>query len=96
MKPHQNLFDYYVNKNEVYKKLQEDHLRDQKRIYWCNIVFIFLIVAAATVNNESLKWFFLFVSGIFVLQYLVLFIDLSNRNFLMHTIDWIESDRKSC
>lgn len=92
MKPHQNLFDYYVNKVDVYKKLQEDYSLNQKYIKWCNVCFIVFLIASTLVHDDKLKNLLYFVSALSILQYVFLFIDQSNRNFLMHTIDWLEAD----
>lgn len=91
MNPHQNLFDYYINKPDVYRKLQEDYLRDQKYIKWCGIFFIIFFFAAFGDINDKYKSLLYFGLAISTLQYILLFIDQSNRNFLMHAIDWIES-----
>ncbi len=92
MNVHVNLFGYYKNKTDVYKKLQEDYLRDQKKVKWILVEFILVFIAAIWVSSIVWKQVLFGFSIILLLQYLLLFIELSNRNYLMHAIDWLESN----
>lgn len=92
MKSHVNLFGYYNNKTDVYEKLQEDYLRDQKRVKWILVEFVLVFIAAIWVSSIVWKQVLFGFSIILLLQYLLLFIELSNRNYLMHAIDWLESN----
>lgn len=95
MKAHQNLFEYYENKSGVYGKLQSDYLRDNKQIRWCALITNILVVAGLVVNNNTWQLVLLIASAFTAIQLIVYFIDQSNRNFLMHAIDWLEADKNT-
>lgn len=91
MQPHENLFNHYGNKADVYRKLQDDYLRDQKQNRWFMGAFVLLLMAAGFVHDSGWKQGLFIGAGAALVQYLILFIELSNRNFLMHAIDWFEA-----
>ncbi len=91
MQPHENLFNHYGNKADVYRKLQKDYLRDQKQNRWLQGAFVLLLMAAGFVHDSEWKQVLYFGVGFVIFQYMILFVDLSNRNFLMHAIDWFEA-----
>ena len=91
MQSHENLFSHYGNKADVYRKLQDDYRRDQKQVKWCTRACILFLIAAGYVDDSGWRLGLLIGAGLTLVQYLILFIDLSNRNFLMHAIDWFEA-----
>lgn len=95
MKPHQNLFDYYQSKSEVYEKLQSDYLRDNKQIKFGAVILNILVIVGLFLPSE--KWqIVLFVAAAFAaVQLIILFVDQSNRNFLMHAKDWFEASKEA-
>lgn len=90
MPKHENLFHYLATKGEVYSKLQDDYGRDQKFCSRCQIGFVLLCVAAGLVDEDRWRTFLVVGAVLVLVQYLVIFIDNSNRNFLLHAIDWLE------
>ena len=94
---HVDLFAYAGSKAEVYKTLQRDYERDHKRCNWLSFVAALMIGAAFAdtpfgIELGSTFRFLLALFGIILaIQYLVTFIDNSNRNWSMHVIDWIEN-----
>lgn len=95
MQPHSNLFDDLGSKAAVYRKLQQDYLRDHKYCRWCQLLFgIFLGASYLASNAEAERGLFV-LAALSAVQFLVLFIDQSNRNFLMHAIDWMEAQEAS-
>lgn len=87
---HENMFRYFSDKQEVYQKFQSDQREDANR------AAIYLIgVFACIIAFEFFHSVFVVLLG-FVLGkgYLSAFIDMSNRNFLMHMIDWMEEQRE--
>jgi len=94
MQTHENLFNHYESKAAVYKKLQDDYQRDQKHSRWCMNAFVLLLMVAGFLHDSVWNKVMLFGAGVALFQFLIFFIELSNRNFLMHCIDWFEaSDR---
>lgn len=91
MQRHENLFSFYGNKTDVYRKLQDDYLRDKKQMSWLITAFIVLMTISGFVENNNWRIVLFFGAGASLLQYLILFIEQSNRNHLMHVIDWLEA-----
>lgn len=82
MKEHVNLFalgDF----NEIYASLQRDFKRDQ---------WIMLILALASGVFLTVGWT---IAGVLAgIAACLIFLDNSNRNWAMHTIDYMESSRQ--
>jgi hypothetical protein len=95
MRKHENLFGYFSTKQEVYNKLQEDYDRDQRACGRCLIAAPLLGIAAGFVDATTWKIPLLIGAGVALLQYLIIFIDNSNRNFLLHAIDWLEAKARN-
>ena len=83
---HSNLFGYFSTTHAVYEKLLSDHKADSKKISILQGLFGLSLVGALNDFGGASKalWFF---AALFGLQALQFFIDQSNRNFLLH---WIE------
>jgi hypothetical protein len=87
---HVNLFGYAENTREVYKVMQS-HMKRDSRIFSILCIIAGLGFLHAADVGASQGWgalIFGLVSALFALIY---FIDNSNRNFHLHTIDWIEA-----
>ena len=93
MQPHSNLFDDLGSKAAVYRKLQQDCLRDQKYCRWCQVLCGMFLGASYLVSGPAAASGLLVLAALAALQYLVLFIDQSNRNFFMHAIDWMDASQ---
>ena len=89
---HQNLFEHFESKREVYDLLQKDLARDEKRVSVS--IAIGSIVLALWLGGalESNGWIWLVAVSFF--YGLTMQIDNSNRNFALHVIDWYEADRR--
>lgn len=88
---HDNLFQY-GDKADVYLALQRDFDRDTWRHLAWHAVFLAAIIGASQFDGHS-DWLWLFL-GMFALECAhARFIDNSNRNWTMHLIDWLESER---
>ena len=83
-------FPNTYGKEETYKIYQEHYNRDTKIHLWWEIVFIIFAAGGIyTTGNNDLYWLF---GGAYALERkLSRFIDNSNRNNMMHLIDWMES-----
>lgn len=84
---HQNLFAYFETTPEAYRKLCADHKKDSRTISWLQLAFGLSLLAA--VNDfqgwGKALWVVTVYLGIVAVQY---FVDQSNRNFLLHWIDY--------
>ena len=87
---HTNLFAYAGDRHEVYEALQRDYKRDHRQT---QIMDVILVVAVLYLARHLQGWdVFAVVAATFVLlSRLNTFIDNSNRNFFMHTIDWLDA-----
>ena len=94
MARHGNLFDDFGTKGEVYDKLQSDYDRDARACGRYLAACAVFLGAAGFVDSMTWKLCLLFVAAVLLLQYVVIFVDNSNRNYLMHAIDWIEAKDK--
>ena len=90
MKRHINLFEYYDSKSQVYEKLQADYVRDQKYSDWCIYALMALVALCNYFKDPELRYFLFAGIATAALRYVFLFVDNSNRNFLLHSIDWFE------
>jgi hypothetical protein len=89
---HTNLF-FSGSKREIYEALDRDLKRDIRHgQFWLATFVICLIVAATNGVNDGWPW--LSASILLGANTLRWFIEASNRNFLMHAIDWIEANRQ--
>ena len=87
---HQNLFGSVENEREVYQLMQAHTKRDARICMVLTIVAGLSFIHAVDVGANQ-GWgalIFGLASAFFALIY---FIDNSNRNFHLHTIDWIEA-----
>ncbi len=90
MKPkHKNLFAHGEGSAEVYTALQHDYAQGA----WVQSLWLYVLGGVAIVGAYFAghgDWFWIFV-GIFAAERSICcFIDMSNRNWTMHMIDWIE------
>ena len=88
-------FNFPINygKEETYKIYQEHYNRDTKIHLWWEIVFfIFAVGGIYFTGNNDLYWIF---GGMYALERkLSRFIDNSNRNHMLHLIDWLEEGKE--
>lgn len=92
---HTNMFSHGATQDEVYAALQEDEANDSKTIRFMDIV---LVVATIYLVRDLPTWDLVAVLAIAFagMRRLFFFIDQSNRNFLMHMLDWQRAmERKS-
>lgn len=89
---HSNLFNFAENAKEVYSTLQRDYNKDTKIKIWSDTVS--MISAGVFVYlSDDIKWFFFFLAIFALGNSLNFFIENSNRNWVMHLIDWIENSK---
>jgi fatty acid desaturase len=88
---HNNIFASEPSKSEVYQKFQQDLRRDSRQFrFWSAIGTIIFVVAGTKGVADGWPWF---LFGLCLLaQALVIFIEMSNRNFMMHVLDWMEQE----
>lgn len=94
---HTNLFSYFGTEREVYRKICDDLDKDSRKILWLQIGFGLCLIGAL---NDVLGlgkglWF---ITAYFGVAALHIFIDQSNRNFLLHWLDYervIRTERQS-
>jgi hypothetical protein len=83
-----------ASKRDVYEVFQRDYDHNTWRQMCWRYVLIGCAVGAVLISNH-LDWLWIF-GGIYAAERaLATFIDNSNCNWLMHAIDWYESERKS-
>lgn len=84
---HKNLFHGFEDRRAVYRKLNEDQASDQK---WLDRYQSIAALAAIGVVSDA--WHLRYVSLVALIYILVtgqrIWSDMSNRNFMMHMIDW--------
>ncbi len=87
---HSNLFAYFATTDAVYQKLLADTKADSQKLTFLQLLFGLSLIGALTDFGGASKalWFFAVLFGLQALQF---FIDQSNRNFLLH---WIEFERR--
>ena len=83
---HENLFAY-GDVREVYEGLQRDYKRDVRQIQIMDAVGVVAVVYLAR-HLSGWDYVAAIVLFVIVLGRLNTFIDNSNRNFMMHMIDW--------
>jgi hypothetical protein len=89
---HHNLFAHVESPGEVYRAMQ-DHMKRDNRITAIVGPLAWVCFALALKQGPGDGWPWL-VGGI-AASFLCLnyFVDNSNRNFMLHTIDWIEATK---
>ena len=87
---HENLFQYVGEAKDVYAVMQS-HIKRDSRIFTvlCFIAGLSFLHAADVGANQG--WGALLFGLVCALMAIVYFVDNSNRNFHLHTIDWIEA-----
>jgi hypothetical protein len=89
---HPNLLAY-ADKPEVYKALQQHFNRDTWRQGFWDLVFFGCALGAVFISHRE-DWLWLFGALYAAERALVAYIDNSNRNWFMHTIDWFDGAGK--
>lgn len=86
---HPNMFEFGHRRAQIYAKLQENYATDVRHYSLWEIVLIGCAIGAGVISHHW-DWLWLF-GGLFALSMrLSRFIDNSNRNWMMHLIDWLE------
>jgi len=86
---HINLFKY-GGKKEVYQTLQDHYDRDTWIHMWWHYVLLACALGAAFISDH-MDWLWIFGGLYAVERAIARYIDNSNRNWFMHSIDWKES-----
>ena len=89
---HKNLFAH-GDKAAVYEALQRDYNGDSWVQYFWSVVFVGSALGAVYLAHHP-DWFWLFLGLYAVERQVARYGDNSNRNWAMHVIDWIESNRE--
>lgn len=87
---HLNLYDYAEDEAEVYAALQRDSKRDSLQIRVMDALTLALLFYLGR-NLPKGDLVALLMLGALILSRLNTFIDNSNRNFFMHTTDWMNA-----
>jgi len=88
---HKNLFQS-GNASEVYAAFQRDFDRDTWIQSFWRLALVACAVGAAVLSNH-VEWLWIF-GGLFATERAITsFVDNSNRNWAMHVIDWMETQR---
>ena len=86
---HINLFKY-GGKKEVYQTLQDHYDRDTWIHMWWHYVLLACALGAAFISDH-MDWLWIFGGLYAVERAIARYIDNSNRNWFMHSIDWKEA-----
>lgn len=88
---HSNLFEH-MDRADVYRTFQRDLNTDATKHGLWHVALIFVATGAALISDRT-DWLWLF-AGLYVTERTISrFIEMSNRNWAMHVIDWMENSR---
>jgi len=91
---HNNLFAHVASSREVYQLMQDHMTRDDRIAAILGSVATFCFVFALILGSgNGWPWLVGGVAASFF--WLIFFIDNSNRNSVLHMIDWIEATKRS-
>jgi hypothetical protein len=92
MQLHTNMFGQYDSLHEAYPGLLKDQ-KDDTRKYRASLAIGGILLGLAIYYPHTPQTFgFLLLAGIFsLLQAVVHFVDMSNRNFMLHLIDYMHA-----
>lgn len=86
---HTNMLTSGLDKREVYQKFQQDLRRDGRQFRALTTAgAIVLIISWTKGIPDGWPWFL--VGFCIFMQALIIFVEMSNRNFMMHVLDWLE------
>lgn len=88
---HTNLHAH-MERSEVYRTFQRDYNTDSWKHGAWHAALLFIAIGAAAFSGRT-EWLWLFGGMYATERAITRFIDMSNRNWAMHVIDWIESNR---
>lgn len=91
MTTHVNMFSETENIREAYQAFLKNQQGDTKKFQFCGFIAGVFFFAAMLTPDLSKQAFagLLFFSILGWVQSIIYFIDMSNRNFMLHTIDFI-------
>ncbi len=89
---HNNLFWDLPDSKEVYRAMQS-HMKRDYRITWILAMGASICFGLALKSGVEQGWPWLIGGVAAAFCSLIYFIDNSNRNFYLHTVDWIEAAR---
>ena len=78
------------NLGEAYTTLLKHQKSDTKKFKIFNYLGFGLLFATAIFHASDYFWMLIVVGSAWVVQGLIVFIDMSNRNSMLHMIDYIE------
>jgi peptidoglycan/LPS O-acetylase OafA/YrhL len=88
---HDNLMHFFSTRGEAYGLLVKHQKRDQTRIGWIIAVVGIVVYAFSEGWIDSNHWLKVVVTSVAGLLYVInLMLDLSNREFALHVMDWME------
>ena len=85
-----NVFQYYGDLREAYKSLTNNQKADAKKFKLLNSFGWGLLGLAVAFHSNDYFRVLVVIGAICVVQGLIIFIDMSNRNSMLHMIDYIE------
>jgi len=90
---HENLFQHVEDRSEFYEVLKRDMKRDTRYVQISAMIATGLAIYAAKQGvDDGWPWL---IGALLSANLAVAFsIDLSNRNFFMHFLDWQENERQ--
>jgi hypothetical protein len=93
MKSHTNMFSQYETVREAYEGFLKNQKDDTRKFHACGFIgTVLLVLAVSPPAYIHLPFGGLLITGIlFLLQALIIFIDMSNRNSMLHLIDYMHA-----
>lgn len=87
MSEHKNLFQFHRGPTEVYKSLQRDYASNSRELKFWDLLAVGCML---WLTRDLPTWDWLAALGLYAAAATGLrtFLDNSNRNFLMHHLDW--------
>ena len=90
-KIHTNMFDHYESRREVYQGFLQHQASNGKWLTFCILACVFAYVVSV-LGDMSRPATFIFqgLSFFFAMAALFTFVDMSNRNTMLHLFDYME------
>ena len=89
----ESMFDGGHSTREVYEAFVQDYRRDARQVRMFDLIAVgLLLIAAFQGLNDGWPWLMGALAALF--QSLRVFIDNSNRHFMMHALDWAAAERR--
>jgi hypothetical protein len=91
---HTSIFTYAADSLEAYEMLQKQMKRDW-RIGQASLIAVGIFFALAIKSGAADGWPWLIGGLVSAFYGLLVFVEYSNRDYFLHTVDWLEATRRT-